>query len=88
MTPGFSVGAGSARQASASSLSVTRALVDRVDIVGVGETVVSVALVLVDHDPVEDILLGDAEHMRDLADLLTVAAENGGAGVEHLVGDR
>jgi len=61
---------------------------DRVHIIGVREAVASGPLALVDHDPVEDILLGGKEHVRDLADLLTIAAVDRRARIQHLIGDR
>jgi hypothetical protein len=64
------------------------ALVDRGDVVGVGESHPAGPAERVDHDAVEDVLALVGEHVLDRADRDPVASEHLGPRRERQVGDR
>ena len=63
-------------------------LEDRLDVIGVDETVLLAEEVLADHDPVKDVLILGRQHMADLPDLLLVGAVDRGSLRHDLVGNR
>ena len=67
-------------------VSVTAVLVDRRDLLGVGERVVAQAVG--DDDAVEDVLLLVGEHVRHMADLVAIGAKDRRALRQGEVGNR
>jgi hypothetical protein len=63
------------------------ALVDSVDLLGVGEAPPARAVAGVDHEPVEDVLLRGGEDVLDLPDLRARGVVHRRAALEHQVGD-
>ena len=63
------------------------ALVDRLDLLGIGEAPASGTAAPVDHEAVEDVGVGVGQHVLDHADALAVAAQHRRALLEDEVRD-